>query len=199
MWATCEDGPVAEQPAQQTADGPGRYQRSIGGGVGAMVVLVVCVLAFVGLRSCTRDNVEVTPQAVDYLAAAGQVQTTGLAVVYPPSLPSGWTATSIDYVPGKRPAWGIGMLTDDEKFVGIRQADDDLSSLLTTYVDADAVQGDTVTVPGALTEQWQEWSDAGGDHAYSASLGETEVLVYGSASTEDLLTIVGSLTDAPAP
>ena len=118
-------------------------------------------------------------------------------MVYPPSLPHGWTATSIDYVPGKRPAWGIGMLTDDEKFVGIRQADDNLSSLLATHVDADAVQGDTVTVPGALTEQWQEWSDAGGDHAYSASLGDTEVLVYGRASTEDLLTIVGSLTDAP--
>ena len=141
---------MAEQPAQQTADGPGRYQRSIGGGIGAMAVLVVCVLAFVGLRSCTRDNAEVTPEAVDYLSAVGQAQSAGLAVVYPPSLPHGWTATSIDFVPGKRPAWGIGMLTDDEKFVGIRQADDDLSSLLATYVDADAVQGDTVTVPGAL-------------------------------------------------
>ena len=81
---------------------------------------------------------------------------------------AGGSRPSIDFVPGERPAWGIGMLTDDEKFVGIRQADDDLSSLLSTYVDADAVQGDTVTVPGALTAQWQEWSDAGGDHAYSA-------------------------------
>jgi Protein of unknown function (DUF4245) len=190
---------VAEQPAQQTADGPGRYQRSIGGGVGAMVVLVVLVLAFVVLRSCTRDNPDVTPEAVDYLSAVGPVEDAGLAAVYPPSLPNGWKATSIDFVPGERPAWGIGMLTDDGLFVGIRQADADLSSMLETYVDADAVQGDTVTVPGALTEQWQEWSDAGGDHAYSASLGDTEVLVYGTAPTEDLLTIVGSLTDAPAP
>jgi hypothetical protein len=187
---------VAEQPAQQTADGPGRYQRSIGGGIGAMVVLVVFVLAFVGLRSCTRHNVEVTPDAVDYLSAVGPAQDAGVAVVYPPSLPRGWTATSIDFVTGEQPAWGIGMLTDDEKFVGIRQADD-LSSLVSTYVDPEAVQGDTVTVPGALTEQWQEWSDAGGDHAFSASVGEDEVLVYGSAPTEDLLTIVRSLTDAP--
>jgi len=161
-----------------------------------MAVLVVCVLAFVGLRSCTRDNREVTPEAVDYLSAVGPAQDTGMAVVYPPSLPRGWTATSIDFVSGERPAWGIGMLTDDEKFVGIRQADQDLSSLLSAYVDADAVEGDTVTVPGAVTEQWQEWSDAGGDHAYSASVGQDEVLVYGSAPTEDLLTIVRSLTDA---
>ena len=185
---------MAEQPAQQTADGPGRYQRSVGGGVGAMVVLVVCVLAFVGLRSFTRDNVDVTPDAVDYLSAVEQAQDAGAVGVYPPSLPRGWKATSIDFV---RPAWGIGMLTDDQKFVGIRQSDDDLSSLLTTYVDGFAVQGDVVSVPGALTELWQEWSDAGGDHAYSASVGQDKVLVYGSASTEDLLTIVRSLTDAP--
>ena len=189
---------MAEQPAQHTAEGPGRYQRSIGGGVGAMAVLVVCVLAFVGLRSCTRDNGPVTPGAVDYLVAVEQAQEAGKAVVYPPTLPQGWNATSIDFVAVEPPAWGIGMLTDDEKFVGIRQGDD-LSSLLTTYVDDFAVQGDIVTVPGALTEQWQEWSDAGGDHAYSASLGGDDVLVYGSASTEDLLTIVRSLTDAPAP
>ena len=49
----------------------------------------------------------------------------------------------------------------------------------------------------SVAPEWQEWSDAGGDHAYSATVGETEVLVYGSAPTEDLLTIVRSLTDAP--
>ena len=89
------------------------------------------------------------------------------------------------------------MLTDDDLFVGVRQADDDLANLLETYVDADAVKGDAVTVEGAIVPEWQEWSDAGGDHAYSATVGDTEVLVYGSAPTEDLLTVVRSLTDAP--
>jgi hypothetical protein len=55
-----------------------------------------------------------------------------------------------------------------------------------------------VTVEGAIVPEWQEWSDAGGDHAYSATVGDTQVLVYGSAPTEDLLTVVRSLTDAPA-
>ena len=72
-----------------------------------------------------------------------------------------------------------------------------LATLLETYVDADAAKGDVVSVDGAIVPEWQEWSDAGGDHAYSATVGDTEVLVYGSAPTEDLLTIVRSLTDAP--
>jgi hypothetical protein len=118
-------------------------------------------------------------------------------VVYPPSLPDGWTPTSVAFDPGDRPAWGVGMLTDDGKFVGVRQEDDDLDNLVDFYVDEDAVEGDTITVDGALVPEWQEWSDAGGDHAYAASIGDHEVLVYGPAPTDDLLTIVRSLTDAP--
>ena len=41
------------------------------------------------------------------------------------SLPSGWVATSVDYLPGDRPAFGVGMLTADGKFVGMRQQDID--------------------------------------------------------------------------
>jgi len=188
-------GPVSEE--QQPVGRPGRYQRSIAGGVGSMIVLLLVVLAFVALRGVFRDNDGVDVEPVDYLAVVGPAQEAGVQVVYPPSLPEGWTATSVDFVPGGRPGFGVGMLTDDEKFVGVRQQDDDLGSMLETYVDDDAVEGDPVSVDGSVAPEWQEWSDAGGDHAYSATVGETEVLVYGSAPTEDLLTIVRSLTDAP--
>ena len=120
-----------------------------------------------------------------------------MSVVYPPALPEGWMPTSVAFDPGERPAWGVGMLTDDGKFVGLRQEDDDLDSLLETYVDEDPVEGDTISVDGAIVPEWQEWSDAGGDHAYAATVGDFEILVYGSAPTDDLLTIVRSLTDAP--
>ena len=63
-----------------------------------------------------------------------------------------------------------------------------------------------VTVEGAIVPEWQEWSDAGGDHAYSATVGDSEVLVYGSAPTEDLLTVVrvadrrtGGLSQSSSP
>ena len=54
-----------------------------------------------------------------------------------------------------------------------------------------------MTVDSPLASEWQEWSGADGDHAYAASVGDDEVLVYGSASTADLLTMVEALTDAP--
>ena len=191
------DQQQGERSGDQPGDRPGRYQRTIAGGVGSMIVLVLVVLAFVGLRAVFRDNDAVEVDPVDYLSVVGPAQEAGVPVVYPPTLPDGWKATSVDFDPGDRPAWGVGMLTDDGKFVGVRQEDADLDSLLDTYVDEDAAEGDTVTVEGALVPEWQEWSDAGGDHAYAASIGDYEILVYGPADTDDLLTIVKSLTDAP--
>jgi hypothetical protein len=186
---------VSEQ--QQAVGRPGRYQRSVAGGVGALIVLVLVVLAFVFFRGAFRDNQAVEPDAVDYLAVVAPAQESGFDVVYPPSLPRGWTATSVDFAPGDRPAWGVGMLTDDGRFVGVRQEDADLAGLLEFYVDENAVEGDDVRVEGAIVPEWQEWSDDGGDHAFSATVGDYEVLVYGRASVDELLEVVRSLTDAP--
>jgi hypothetical protein len=176
---------------------PGRYQRSVAGGVGSLIVLVLVVLAFVVFRSLFRDNDIDVVQPVDYLPVVAAAQQAGLHVVYPPSLPKGWEATSVAFDPGPQAMWGVGMLTDEGRFVGVRQAKEDLDSLLETYVDADPAKGDVVTVDGAVVPDWQEWSDSGGDHAYSATVGRTEVLVFGRAPRADLLTMVRSLTDAP--
>ena len=142
------DQQQGERSADQPGDRPGRYQRTIAGGIGSMIVLVLVVLAFVVFRAVFRDNDAVEVDPVDYLSVVGPAQEAGVPVVYPPSLPDGWKATSVDFDPGDRPAWGVGMLTDDGKFVGVRQEDADLDSLLDTYVDEDATEGDTVTVEG---------------------------------------------------
>jgi hypothetical protein len=162
-----------------------------------MIVIVVLVLGFVAFRAVFRDNDEVEQEPVDYLAAVGAAQQSGARLVYPPTLPEGWVANSIQYDPGPRIAWGLGMLTDDGKFAGIRQEDADLDTLLHTYVDENPTQGDTVTIDSPIASRWEEWSDDGGDHAYAATVGDDEVLVYGPASTEDLRTLVESLTEDP--
>ncbi len=184
---------MSEQPPER----PARYQRSIAGGVGSMIVIVVLVLGFVAFRAVFRDNDEVEQEPVDYLAAVGAAQQSGARLVYPPTLPKGWTATSIQYAPGPRTAWGLGMLTADGKFAGLRQEDSDLDTLLATYVDENPTRGDTVTIDSPIASRWEEWSDDGGDHAYAAAVGDDEVLVYGTASTADLRALVESLTDDP--
>ncbi len=182
---------------REAAGRPGRYQRTIAGGIGSMIVLVVAVLAFVVFRGAFRDNAAVEVDPVDYLAVVAPAQESGFDIVYPPSLPTGWKATSVDFDPGAHPDWGVGLLTDTGKFVGVRQEDDDIDRLLATYVDKSPQEGALVTVDGAIVPEWREWSDQGGDHALAATVGDYEVLVYGSAPVGDLLTVVRSLTDAP--
>ena len=48
--------------------------------------------------------------------------------------------------PGERPAWGIGMLTDDGRFVGVRQEAADVDELIPEFVDPDAEPGDESVV-----------------------------------------------------
>jgi hypothetical protein len=166
--------------------------------IGAMVVTLLAIGAFVALRAVSRTDLDVKPQSVDYLEAAGAAHDAGRRVVYPERLPRGWIATSVDYVPGDRPAWGVGMLTagGGGDFVGVRQEDAPLDDLLATYVDEHPVKGPKVRVRGSVATTWQEYADGGGDHAFAAEVRGDEVLVYGSAPAADLRRVLGLLTDA---
>ncbi|MCW2793348.1 MAG: hypothetical protein JWO76_2446 [Nocardioides sp.] len=186
--------PAASGPPAGTR--PARYPRTANGLIGSLIVTVLVILGFVALRSCTSDDLEVKPEPVDYLATVADAQAGGYRLVYPASLPDGWIADSIDFVPGDHPAWGIGMLTDDGKFVGLRQEDAPLDELLHTYVDADATAGDPVDVSGSVAPTWRTYSDAGGDHAFAAEVGRDTVLVYGSASVADQRELLALLSTA---
>ena len=112
---------------------------------------------------------------------------------------SGWSSTSR----ATPPQWRIGMLTSDDEFVGVVQADDDVDDLLDHYVDASPRQGEDASPDNTLgVTSWQTWSDAGGDHAFSAELGSgplsgQTLLVYGSAPVADQETLLGMLTVEP--
>lgn len=180
---------------------PGRYPRTTGGLIGSMIVLVVAVLAIVLFREVFRDTPEVEPQAVEYLPVVASLQEAGREVAYPPTLPEGWIVTSVTYDRGERPGWALGILTDDQKFVGLRQQDEDVDDLVAEHVDEAATEGDPVSIEGALAPEWSSYTDDGGDHGYAATittdLGEESLLVYGSASAADLETLVGLLVLEP--
>jgi len=173
------------------------YQRSTGGLVGALVVTLLVIAAFVAFRALNRDELETRPQSVDYIEQAGLAQDAGLDVVYPRDLPEGWQATSVEAAPGQRPVWAVSLLTDDQRYIGVRQEDDQLDDLLATYVDEDVESRPEVRVPGSVAEQWQVFADDGGDLAYAAQLGDEVVLVYGSAGEEDLRLVLDRLTTEP--
>ncbi len=187
-----EGAPPPSAPAR-----PGRPPRTTNGLIGAMVITLLLIGVFVALRAVSRTQPDIEPQAVDYLTVASAARDAGHRVVYPPRLPHGWIPTSVEYVPGIRPAWGIGMLTGrGGAFVGVRQEAAPLDDLLTTYVDKSPVKGARIRVPGSVAPTWQEYADSGGDHAFVARVRGDEVLVYGSAPVADLRRVVGLLTDA---
>jgi hypothetical protein len=154
--------------SQTSSAGGGRYTRSTGGLIGAMVVIVAAVVAFAGLNALNNDHPQSPVQAIDYTAMmrAGRADHK-LLVMAPASLPQGWTATSATYDTGSDPAWHLGVLTDKRKYVGVEEALGGARNLAEAHVDKDAVQGKDVTIDG---QTYQTWTDAGGDYAVSRTV-----------------------------
>ena len=173
---------------------PGRYQRSPAGMVGAMLVLLLAVGAFVGFRALNRDELSVEPERVDYLDAVAAAQSDDWRVVYPDALPSGWRATSIEAAAGVD--WGIGFLTP-AGFAGVHQSERSLRDLLETYVDEDTRSRAPVEPGGEIGGRWTAYADAEGDLAYATEVDGQTLLVYGSAPEADLLALAQRLTTAP--
>lgn len=188
------DAGSAETSPPPRGTRPARYPRTANGLIGSMIVTVLLVGGFVLVRSLVSEDLEVKPTAVDYLSAAGLAQESGFDVAYPPQLPNGWMATSVDYTPGSRPAWGVGMLTDVGRFAGLRQEDRSLDDLLATYVDDETIEGEPVTVEGSVAPVWRTFTDEGGDSAFAAEVGDDIVLVYGSADADALRQLLERLT-----
>lgn len=181
---------------------PGRYNRSVNGLVGSMIVVVLVVVGFVIFRGVFSRDLEIDPENVDYLDTVGQLQDGDLEPVYPRRLPEGWIATNVSFDPADPSAFGVSLLDDDGRFVGVRQDDQDVDDLLAEYLtpdQPDARRGDEIQVSGSVAPTWQGWSDDGGDHGFTAELDGSTVLVFGSAPVDELEEVVASLTTDPVP
>jgi hypothetical protein len=190
---------VSEQ-AEPTGQ-PGRYQRSPAGMVGALIVTLLVILAFVAFRAFNRSDLDVKPERVDYLSQvriAQQETPHGSAgLVYPSRLPSGWYATKVTFSPGgSRPGLELSMLTADDQYVGLVQSPESVADLLTAYVDPHPQAGPSVTVDGAAAPRWETWTDSGGDTALAARHGNDSLLVFGTVSQAQLEQLASSLTTA---
>lgn len=175
----------------------GRYQRSLSGMVGALLVTLLAIGAYVGFRALNRDELDVRPEPIALRDAVLAGQDAGVHPVYPDPLPAGWTATSFDVGSPDEPAWGLGLHTDEGRYVGLRREEASLDDLLETYVDENAREGDPVTIAGAVAREWRTWSDERGDTAYVAETGRGWLLVYGSAPPSQLRAVAESLTEEP--
>ncbi|MFW6774566.1 DUF4245 family protein [Nocardioides sp. CPCC 205120] len=187
---------------------PGRYNRSFGGLVGSMIVLVLAVVAFVVFRDFFRaDPASVAPvEEVDYLSAVRAGQESGFPVLYPAELPDGWQATSARLPFGEQPEWTLGMLVDGERFAGVKVTLVDEDTVLDTVLGEEREAAGNVDVPSstaAVAGEWDVWTE-GSDTALVRVLptgaeadAPSVAVVYGSLDQDELVDLAGSLTDAP--
>jgi hypothetical protein len=170
---------------------PGRYQRSFSGMVGAMIVLVLVVALFVAFRAINRTQPEAEVDAVDYTRPAEFAREQArFPVLAPAELPEGWRATSVRFDNGRDQAWHVGFLTEADEYVGLEQADESAADLVERYVDEDATEGGSVTVDG---DEWQRWTDEGGDTALVRETDEVTTLVVGTVDEKTLMEFVHTL------
>jgi hypothetical protein len=159
--------------------------------VGAMIVLILVVAGFVAFRAVNRTELEREVEPVDYAAPARFAQEQAdFELLTPRRLPAGWVATSVRFIPGEEQSWHIGLLTDEEEYVGLEQVDRSVADLVRQHVDEDAVAGDDVTIEGAT---WSSWTDDGGDTALTYAGEDVTTLVVGTVPEETLISFVESL------
>lgn len=175
-------------------------RRSLSGMVGAMLVTLLVLAAFIGFRALNRTNLSVTPQHVNYLAQVRYAQQAGSKVVYPSSLPAGWYATQVTVTPGTPTGLELSMLTPDSRYAGFVDSPQPLPEVLSTYVDSQAQPGPTVRVPGSVATRWATWTDGGGDTALAATRGHgataATLLVFGTVTRGQLERLAAALTTA---
>ncbi len=174
----------------------GGYKRSSGGLLAALLVTVVAVTAFAGLRALILPDAAREQPSVDWEAQVRAGQSDGkLQIAAPETLPEDWRATTAVYTTGSDPSWQLGLLTGDESYVGVYERVATVEDLVEEHVDEDAEQGDDVEIAG---ETWQVWTDRSGDYAVTRELREPvgergALLVVGDAEESEVRDLAASL------
>ena len=161
---------------------PGRYQRSFSGMIGAMVVLLLVVAAYVVFRAVNRNDVESPVRALEFQQSAEFAREQApFPLLAPERLPEGWIATSVRFEEGRRPSWHLGMLTDEQKYVGLEQQRRSVDEMVERHVDEEAERGDDVEIDG---QTWQSFTDEDDDLALVRESDEVTTLLVGRVSQE---------------
>jgi hypothetical protein len=142
-----------------------------------MVVLVMVVLAWVGIRALTSQDPDSPVQRVDYAQDVPFARKAAdFDLLAPPRLPKGWAATTVRFERPPGGHWHLGVLTAESRYVGLEQGDQAVGSMVEEYVDPEARRGSPVTIG---TDSWSTYTDAGGDLALVRREGSTTTLVVG--------------------
>lgn len=160
---------------------PGDIARSIG-------VIGVILVALFGVGKLVTVEPDQPTRTVDYRSAVESARPVAdFPLLAPPSLPSGWRATSARYEPD---SWHLGVLTSGDEYVGLEQVRISERRAVERFADGSRADG-AVPIEGTT---WSRRNGPDGDSTYVRRDGDITVLVTGSASREQVERYVASLS-----
>ena len=154
-----------------------------------MGVLLLGALLIGQLVTVTPDRPVRRVDLADAVTGAKAAAT--FDVVAPRTLPKGWVATSARFGPK---AWHLGVLTSKDKYVGLEQTTTSAKGIVDDFAPQSRAVGE-VRLNG---NAWQVRTESDGDRIYVRDLGETSVLVIGTARRAELERYVSSLAPVAA-
>lgn len=178
-------------PPDLPAERGQRGNPALGDIVRTVAVLAVVVLALFALARLLFFQPVEPARAVDYRAPLAQARKVApFDVLAPARLPARWRATTVTYEPGPKGRWHLGVLTDDEDYVGLEQSPVAAATLLRRFSPDTRADG-TAQIGG---KTWMQRTSDDGETTYLRTLGDATVLITGRATPAQLRAYAASLT-----
>jgi len=186
---------VSDDPQPGAAPAPSRRGNPALGDIVRSVLLLALVLVLVGwFGGWFGSDARLEQEPVDYLEVVDQAADGATyRPLAPADLPAGWRATQATWDPGTE-HWHLGLLTDDDVYVGVEQATGlDEDDLLATYAE-DATPAGQVEL---ASRRWRLFTDEADDRTTLVrSDAGVAVLVTGGVGQDELAAFVESLEPA---
>jgi hypothetical protein len=177
---------------EQPADAPEQPRRiSLIGDPLRTTVVILAIMAVLGgaqqlLSSPPGDPV----RPVDYSQALDAARDVApFDVLAPDELPEGWRATTVRYVPGDEPSWHLGILTDEDLYVGLEQSVGTPEDLVEQHAAGSRPEGE-VELDGSA---WQLRREGDETTLVRDEKGPAATLVTGDAPQDDVEQLAASL------
>ncbi len=165
-----------------------RGNPSMGDIIRSVAVLGLVLLVLFGIGRLVTVEPDGPARVVDYRTAAESSRTIAdFDLLAPPTLPQGWSATSVRFDDGE---WHLGVLTDEDEYIGLEQVRLGEKSAIDRFAGESRPDG-TSEIDG---DTWTRRSADDGDTTYVRRDGDMTVLVTGSAPRDVIERYISSLS-----
>lgn len=171
-----------------SSTGSSRGNPSMGDVLRSVAVLGALILALWGFGQLFTNTPDKTVKPIDYVSTVKSARPAAqFELLAPATLPKGWVATSARFTPE---TWHLGVVTEDEEYVGLEQQKVDAKDLIEVYAKGSKAAG-TAVLGGT---SWDVRTGPDGDVTFVRTESGLTTLVTGEASRAEVEAYVSSLS-----